>query len=93
MPFGMVSGVGPGIDVRNRDWGPRGSRERVDFGVVCPIGLMFQRPNFKEKCIRVVREKLRLFPYAQYIVGIYVLFAFRRCTRSMLGFTSNMQKK
>jgi len=25
---------------------------------------------FAEKCIRLVREKLRIFPYGQYIVGI-----------------------
>ena len=30
LSFGVVSGVGPGIDVQNGS--PRGSRERVDFG-------------------------------------------------------------
>jgi len=38
MPFGVVSGVRPTIDVRNG--GPRGSKEGVDFGVVCPIDPM-----------------------------------------------------
>ena len=31
---------------------------------------------FAEKCIRLVHEKLRIFPYGQYIVGIYVSLAF-----------------
>jgi len=33
---------------------------------------------FVEKCIRLVHEKLAIFPCGQYIVGIYVLLAFRR---------------
>jgi len=33
LSFGVVSGVGPGIDVWNG--GQPGSREWVDFGVVC----------------------------------------------------------
>jgi len=36
LSFGMVSGVGPGIDVL--DGGPRALREGVVSGVVCPIG-------------------------------------------------------
>jgi len=31
---------------------------------------------FAEKSIRLVCEKLRIFPYGQYIVGIYVSLAF-----------------
>ena len=38
LSFDVVSGVGPGIDVRNG--GPRGSMEEVNLGVVCPIGPM-----------------------------------------------------
>jgi len=41
------------------------------------LGLFAQWPNFQEKCIRLVREMLRIFPYAQYIVGIYVPLAFQ----------------
>jgi len=33
---------------------------------------------FRQKCIRLVREKLRIFPYGQYIIGIYVSLAFGR---------------
>jgi len=33
--------------------------EGVDLGV---IAHWFQWPNFQEKCIRLVREKLRIFP-------------------------------
>ena len=31
---------------------------------------------FAQKCIRLVHEKLRIFQYGQYIVGIYVSLAF-----------------
>ena len=48
------------------------------FTFVClcapsPIGLNGRNA---EKCIQLVREKLRIFPYGQYIVGIYVSLAF-----------------
>jgi len=33
---------------------------------------------FKEKCIRLVREKLTVFPYGQYTIGIYISLTFRR---------------
>jgi len=41
-----------------------------------------------------VREKLRIFPYAQYSVGIGVSLAFLKTysnSRSMVGFKSNTQ--
>ena len=34
---------------------------------------------FRQKYIRIVHEKLRIFPYGQYIVGNVVLLAFWRC--------------
>jgi len=34
LSFGVVSGMGPGIDVCNG--GPRALRGRVNFGIVCP---------------------------------------------------------
>jgi len=40
VPFGMVNGVTPGIHVL--DGGPRASRRKVDFGVVCPLAQWFQ---------------------------------------------------
>ena len=42
-----------------------------------PIGMNGRNDVlFAEKCIRVVLEKLRIFPYGQYIVGMYVSLAF-----------------
>jgi len=42
-----------------------------------PIGLNGRNDVlFAEKCIRIMREKLKIFPHAQYIVGIYVSLAF-----------------
>jgi len=49
---------------------------------LCALSPVFNRVNwrndvlFVEKCIRLVREKLTIFPYGQYIVGIYVSLAF-----------------
>jgi len=78
MPFEVLSGVGPGIDVL--DGGPRASRgrgcfwhfrhlhphsfESAEWRIVCP------------DCIWLVCEKLTIFPYGQYIIGIYVSLAF-----------------
>jgi len=50
------------------------------FTFVClcalsPIGMNWQNA---EKCIRLLREKLWIFPYGQYIIGIYVSLAFWR---------------
>ena len=53
--FGMVSGVGPGTDVWNG--GPRGSRRRGRFGVLCLCwpsgfnGLIFNRDVF-DSCVK-----------------------------------------
>ena len=44
MPFGMVSVVGPGINVI--DGGPRAPKERGCFGIICPIGLNGQNGVF-----------------------------------------------
>ena len=38
LSFGVVSGWVPGVDILNE--GPRDSRGRSDFRVVCPIGPM-----------------------------------------------------
>ena len=73
--FEIVSGYGPGIDVLG--WDPRASRGRGGFcGCLLPLAQWFQRPIFEEKCIQCVREKLRLFPYRQYIVGNVFSLAF-----------------
>jgi len=78
LSFDMVNGVSPDNDVRNG--GPRGSRERVDCGVVYPIGPMVPMAKFS-RVIRLMREKLRIFPYGQYIVGIYVSLGFQNYTQ------------
>jgi len=45
LSFGMVSGVGPGIDVQNG--GPHGSRGRSGiWGCLPPLAHWFQWPNF-----------------------------------------------
>ena len=66
--------MGPSIDVLGGR--PCASRGRVDLGVVCPIGPMVSKAYFEEKCIRRVREKLRLFLYEQYIIGNVFSLAF-----------------
>ena len=43
----MVSGVGPGIDVRNGSSG--GSREGVDFGLLVPIGPVVSMAQFSRE--------------------------------------------
>ena len=55
LSFGVVSGVGPGIDVWNGC--PRVSRERVDFAVVClhwPNGFSGQifKRNVFDLCVK-----------------------------------------
>jgi len=55
MPFGLVSGVGPVIGVLDGVHVPKGSGL---FGFFfSPIGL-----NSVQKCIRLVCEKLTIFP-------------------------------
>jgi len=65
-----VSEVGPGIDVQNGVHVAQG--EGWILRLCASLAQWFQRPNFQEKCIRLVHEKLRMFPYAQYIIGIYI---------------------
>jgi len=71
LSFGVVSGVGPCIDVLDGD--PRDPRGRgcfENFSHLRPIGLNGQSDVFfAQKCIRLVREKLTVFPYGQDIVG------------------------
>jgi len=60
LSFGLMSGVGPGINVL--DGGPRASRGRGGLWGFClhwPIG--FDGVFLKQKCILLVREKLTVF--------------------------------
>jgi len=44
-------------------------KERSGFwGCLPTLAQWFQWPNFQEKCIRLMREKLRIFAYAQHIL-------------------------
>ena len=50
----------------------------VCLRALSPIGLNGRNDvSFAEKCIRLVREKLRIFPYGQYIVGNVVSLALK----------------
>jgi len=70
---GLGIGVRTGVHVAQR--------EGWIFGLFSPLAQWFQWPNFQEKCIRLVHEKLRLFQYVQYIIEIYVSLAFQKCTQ------------
>ena len=60
LSFGMVSGVGPGIDVLDWVHVPRG----IFFGICAPIHLNGRNDVlFFEKRIRLACEKLTVFPY------------------------------
>jgi len=74
MPFGVVSGVGRGMGVLDGVHTPQGESE-VSGG---RFALWFEWCIFKQKCIRLIRGKLTIFPYGQYIVGNICLLAFRR---------------
>jgi len=71
MPFGMVSGVSRGMGAL--DTVPHASRGRGGFwGHLPPLAQWFQWRILQQKCIRLVHEKLIIFPYGQYIIGIYI---------------------
>jgi len=80
LSFGMVSGVG--VDVL--DWVHVPQAEGAVYGMVSGIfqhlrPIRFNGWNdilFSEKCIGLVCEKLTIFRYGQYIVGMYVSLAF-----------------
>ena len=54
---------------------------RFSLLCVCLCALSGLNGRTAEKCIRLVCEKLRIFPYGQYIVGIHVSLAFSRYSR------------
>ena len=84
MPFGVVSGVGPGIHVL--DGSPRASRGRgcfwhgfrhfSEFWAYC-----FEWGNDVLIDDRLVCEKLSIFPYADYIIEFSVKLPFLRYSR------------
>ena len=78
MPFGVVSGMGPGIDALDGVHVPQWKGLFLEFlGICAPIRLNGQNDVlFAEKCIRLVCEKLTVFPYGQDIIGNVVSLAF-----------------
>jgi len=76
LSFGMVSAVGPGIGVLDGVHVPQGEREVLrlflphwfEWCFECILSVFL-----KQKCIRLVREKLTIFPHGQYINGIAIL--------------------
>jgi len=91
LSFGVVKGVGPGINVWNGS--PHGSRGRVDFVVVCPHwpnglnGLIF-KINVFDSCVKSW-EYFRMHSISLESIGFSKMYS---SSRSMLGFTGNMQK-
>jgi len=51
---------------------------RGGFGICHPIGL--NDVFVEQKCIRLMLEKLTIFPYGQYIIGNVCLLAFQKCS-------------
>ena len=83
LSFGMVSGMGPGIDVLDGSMCLKGNGLFLGFfGICAPTRLNGQNDVLiVQKCIRLMCEKLIIFAYGQYILGIYVSLAFQRCTQ------------
>jgi len=69
---GVVRGVGLGIGILDGVDVLQGE-EAVSIGFSG-----FQWRIFTQKCIRLLHEKLTVFPYAQYMIRIYVSLAFQR---------------
>ena len=78
LSFGVVSRVGPGIDVLDGVHVLKGKGLFLGFfGICAPIGLNGQNDVlFTQKCIRLVCEKLTTFPYGQDVVRNIVFFGF-----------------
>jgi len=81
----VVSGVGGGMGVLDGVHVTQGEGAVLGFFGICAcIGLKGQNDVFiAQKCIRLVLEKLTVFPYGQGIVGIYVSLAFRRYSQDI----------
>jgi len=63
LSFGVVSGVGGGMGVLGRD--ACATRGRSRFGIFHTHWFELAKWRiFAQKCIRLVREKLTVFPYA-----------------------------
>ena len=70
----VVSGVGQGMGVLDGVHMPQGKGEVL--GIFCSHWLEWY--IFKQKCVRLMREKLTMFPYRQYIIGNVCSLAFQR---------------
>ena len=93
MPFGVVSGVGRGMGVLD------GIDVLQGGGRVREVSRSFLHRWFEwriveQKCIRLMCEKLTIFPCGQYIVGnvFYCLSDFLSGSRSKWGFAKKCKK-
>jgi len=78
IPFGVVSGIGRGMGVLDGVCIPQGEGDGLSF-----FAYWFEwrfKVYFKQTCILLVREKLMIFTYRQYISGNVVYSSFIRCT-------------
>ena len=66
LPFGVMSGVGPGIGVLDRSPHPQGKGRFWEFSGRLVL-MAFLSSFVTEKCIRLVGEKFIIFPFVQYI--------------------------
>jgi len=70
LSFGVVCGVGPGIGLLH-------GFDVLQEGAVL-VSMGFNGVFVEQKCIQLVGEKVIIFPYGQYIIGIYISLVFQR---------------
>ena len=93
LSFGVVNGVGGGMGVL--DGGLHAQGEEEVLWVLAPlVSMCFNGVFVEQKYIRLVRDKLVIFTYGQYIIAIHFT-GFPKIwssLRTMLGFARNLLK-
>jgi len=80
LSFGMMCGVSLGICVLDGVNVPQW--EKGIMGSFClHLFQLHKSLLFAQKCIQLLHEKLRIFPYGQYSIGICISLAFQRYTQ------------
>ena len=96
LSFGVVSGVGPGIDIRNGVYVPQGLFLGF-FGICAPTGLNGQHDVLVAQiCIRLLCENLTvgLYPYGQdTLESMFSLFSKDSQVQDRSGGLQNICKK
>jgi len=88
----VVSRVGSGIGALDEGPLPKGKGRFWEFFFRIGLNGVFEC-IFKQKCIRLVHEKLTIFPYQHFINGIVTYSSFLKYTLLReLAFTSNLLK-